>query len=99
MTSTKFRAIAVLWVLSSAAPCHADLFAVSSPVREVLRIDSTTGAVTRTYPFPDFFTGASPASMAFDGRIVYLTRPTGFELNEMLRLDVVDGKLVSAYLR
>jgi hypothetical protein len=93
MPSTKLRAIAsaILLALAGATPCQADLFAVISPVREVLRINSTTGDVTRTYPFPDFFTGASPASMAFDGRIVYLTRPTGFELNEVLRLDVVDG--------
>ena len=49
--------------LDAAAPCRADLFAALSAGTEILRIDSTTGDVTRTYPIPPF----SRDGIAHDG--------------------------------
>jgi hypothetical protein len=91
MTFAKSIALACALVMALAAPCRADLFAVSTGGNEVLRIDTASGNVTRTYPFPDFLPLGNPpnAGLAFDGRILYLTRGAG-GFSEMLYLDVVN---------
>jgi hypothetical protein len=93
MTHTSRCAIAWVATLASLAaePCRADLFAVMSTGDEILRIDSATGAVTRTYPFPDFFPPFSGPSfgLAFDGRLLYVARGNG-PISQIFTLDVVD---------
>ena len=92
MTRTKLLLYGVLVLaLGVAAPCRADLFAALSAGTEILRIDSTTGDVTRTYPIPPFFpvTGSPTMGLAFDGRILYLNRNAG-TFNLLFQLDVVD---------
>jgi hypothetical protein len=94
MSSTITRASlsAILLIVATAKLCSADLFLATMSSRDVLRIDSTTGAITRTYTFPDFVPiGASIRSMAFDGRLLYMTRPSGGITNQLLRLDVVNN--------
>jgi hypothetical protein len=73
------------------APGRADLFAVSTGGDEVLRIDTASGSVRRTYPFPDFLPPGNPPNfaLAFDGRILYLARGGG-GFSELLYLDVVN---------
>ena len=93
MTLTKSCAIACLTALAilTAAPCRGDLFAVMATGNEILRIDSATGSVTRTYPFPDFlppFSGPS-FGLAFDGRLLYVARGNG-PMSQISTLDVVD---------
>lgn len=79
--------------LLGATPCSADLFAVLSSSREVLRIDSATGDVTRKYPFPEWLAvpPSSTVGLAFDGRVLYLNaRPDG-GTEYLWQLDVVDN--------
>lgn len=83
-------ACAVAVALGLVAPCYADLFAMTTTGDRVMRIDSTTGAITRSYPLPDYFPPTPPTSgMAFDGRILYLARSTPIH-TDILFLDVVD---------
>jgi hypothetical protein len=94
MISTKCWVLAnfVAAILFAATPCCADLFGVMGTGNEVFRIDSTTGVVTRTYPFPDFlppFNGPS-FGLAFDGRLLYLARGVG-PASQLSILDVVDN--------
>lgn len=91
MTHTNRGAIACVVVLAglAAAPCRGDLFAVMSTGRDVMRIDSATGVVTRTYTLPDYFPppNAPAFGLAFDGRMLYLTRGAG-PLSQIWFLDV-----------
>jgi hypothetical protein len=96
MSSTNIRASigALVCVLCVTSFSRADLFAKVGNSRDVLRIDSATGNVTRTYSIPEWIPlGNSPGilGMAFDGRTLYMTRPTGGPPNELLRLDVVNN--------
>ena len=79
--------------LTSVAPCQADLFATVASRNQVLRIDSTTGAVTRTYDLPAFLpmNNAPMNGLAFDGQMLYLTRRGGTnEFDELWRFDVIN---------
>jgi hypothetical protein len=94
MNSTKHCALFVgigLTILAT-APCRADLFAVLSTSPEILRIDSATGNVTHTYPFPDWlpFNPTQTVGLAFDGRVVYMNR-RAFGFEELWSLDVVNN--------
>jgi hypothetical protein len=75
-----------------ATPGFADLFALINTTNEILRIDSASGAVTQTIPAPEFFpsTGGLNSGMAFDGRVLYVSRSVSFT-DLLFMYDVVDS--------
>jgi hypothetical protein len=92
---TRFGLATVVVLALLVAPCRGDLFAVMSGAQEVLRIDSATGVVKRTYPFPPFLPSLAPTpsvGMTFDGRSLYVSfNPNLQGFAELWRLDVVDN--------
>src|SRR4051794_16745531 len=61
-------------VLFAAASGRADLFVDMQPQNQILRIDSSTGAVVQTYTNPFNFSGSLSAGLTFDGQFLYMTR-------------------------
>ena len=94
MTRIKLCAFAAgVLALFAIAPCRADLFATVASQNQILRIDSTTGDVTRTYDLPPFLpmNNAPMAGLAFDGQTLYLSRRgAGNAFDELWRFDVVN---------
>jgi hypothetical protein len=93
MSSTTSRASlgAFAIILCSATVGRADLFATMLSGRNVLRLDSVTGDLLRTYEMPAFISGpTSFRGMGFDGRFLYLTRTLPGPIDEVWTLDVVD---------
>jgi len=85
-------ALCALTALTSSAPCRADLFALLGSERQIVRLDSTTGAVLDAYPFDTFIPQVtSAAGLAFDGRTLSISDPGGFAPNVLYRYDVNYG--------
>jgi hypothetical protein len=91
MNGSKLRvaASAVLILFLVSAPSRADLFAHIVQSGEILRIDSTTGNVTRRYDIPEWLFPAplSNSGMAFDGKHLYMSSVQ----NQVWTLDVTEN--------
>jgi hypothetical protein len=70
--------------------CRADLFTVDSPSGDILRIDSTTLAVTKTYANLSGPVGAALfTGLAFDGRVLTCTRNVNLSAQEVVQFDLL----------
>jgi hypothetical protein len=78
-----------MFLLFTRGECRADLFAVGTLAGELHRIDADTGQLLNSYLLPTGPIGSpSESGLAFDGRIVYLSRNVGGP-TEVLRFDAV----------
>jgi hypothetical protein len=79
--------------LGMTSPCRADLFALISSSRQVLRIDTVTGNVTDTIEIPNWITGSQPSSLglAYDGRSILTLNVRQGGYDEAWRYDLALG--------